>query len=158
VVTTRNAIVEDVPAILEMLSDSASDQGFEGEVGVTAGDLIRDGFGDNPRFFCAIAESDGQIAGMALYFFIYSTWGSNTVLYLEDLYVRQRARKQGVARSLVTYLAQLATDKGCRRIQWLVHSENLPAIRFYEAIGARSLTDWSLMQLKDEAIERIVIS
>ena len=158
VLTIRNAVVEDVPAMLEMLSDSACDQGFEDEVGVTASDLISDGFGDNPKFLCVIAELDGQIAGMALFFLIYSTWGSKTVLYLEDLYVRRNGRNMGVARSLLEHLARVATEKGCTRIQWLVHAENLPAIRFYESIGARSLTDWTLMNLKDEAIEQLVIS
>ena len=157
-ITIRDAVVEDVPAILEMLSESACDQGFEDEVGITASDLISDGFGRNPKFLCVVAELDGQIAGMALFFFVYSTWGSKTVLYLEDLYVRRNVRKMGVARSLLKHLARVATEKGCARIQWLVHAENLTAIQFYESIGARSLTDWTLMNLKGEAIEQLALS
>jgi GNAT superfamily N-acetyltransferase len=158
VVTIRDAVIADVPVMLEMLQDSACDQGFPNEVGITEEDLKDDGFGDSPKFLCVIAEWNGQAAGLALFFFTYSSWGSKTVLYLEDLFVRPEFRKKGVARSLLQRLAELAVKRNCSRMQWLVHAENSSALRFYETTGARRLTDWTVMTLKGDAVRRLMIS
>src|SRR5580765_4947437 len=92
VLILRNATVDDVPSLLEMLRNSAADQGFPDELAVTETDLREDGFGDHPRFRAILAEWDSTPAGMALFFFNYSTWGSRSGLYLEDLYVRPEFR------------------------------------------------------------------
>jgi GNAT superfamily N-acetyltransferase len=145
----RTAVVEDVPEILEMLRASAADQGFPDEVVVTEQDLREDGFGAAPpRFSVLIAEVDGRTAGMALHFFNYSTWGSRDGLYLEDLYVRPEFRRVGVARELMIALARIGHERGCGRFQWVVHSKNAAAVRFYESLGARMLEDWRLMSFK----------
>jgi GNAT superfamily N-acetyltransferase len=153
VLTIRDAIRNDIPAILQMLCDSACDQGFAGEVGVTEEDLAADGFGRDPRFKLVIADWDGQTAGLALFFFIYSSWGSKTVLYLEDLYVRPQFRRKGIAHALLAHLAVVARANHCGRFQWIVHSENTGAIHAYQAAGAKILDDWRLMSLKGEAID-----
>jgi GNAT superfamily N-acetyltransferase len=145
----RFAAVEDVPEILDMLRESAADQGFPDEVVVTEQDLREDGFGSaTPRFHVLIAEVDGHSAGMALYFVTYSTWGSRDVLYLEDLYIRKEFRRFGVARKLMLELARIGRERGCGRMQWVVHSKNVAAMRFYESLGARTLEDWRLMSSK----------
>jgi GNAT superfamily N-acetyltransferase len=155
VLTIRNATVHDVPAVLKMLHDSAADQGFPNEVGVTEEDLRADGFGDAPLFRILIGEWNGERAALALFFFNYSSWGSKTVLYLEDLYVGPDFRHRGIARALLSRLAEIALEKGCSRMQWLVHSANTTAIRFYESLGARGLSDWTLMTLKGDAIDNL---
>jgi ribosomal protein S18 acetylase RimI-like enzyme len=153
VLIIRDATLNDVPAMLQMLRDSACDQGFEGEVSVTEADLTIEGFGPNPRFQTLIAEWNGQRAGLALFFFMFSSWGSKSVLYLEDLYVPPEFRRKGIARSLLVHLAEIARARKCVRIQWVVHIDNAPAIRAYEAAGAKVLDDWRLMSLKGEAID-----
>jgi GNAT superfamily N-acetyltransferase len=151
----RDARVEEVPVILEMLQESAEEQGFPESLAVTEADLAADGFGAAPRFYVSIAEVDGVPAGMALYFFNYSTWGSRDGLYLEDLYVDRAFRKRGVARALMVRLAQIAQARGCGRFQWVVHAANASAVRMYESIGAEMLTDWRLMSLKGDGIARL---
>jgi GNAT superfamily N-acetyltransferase len=142
----RTAVTEDVPEILGMLRASAVDQGFPDEVAVTEENLREDGFGAAPpRFYMLVAEVEGRVAGMALYFFTYSTWGSRDVLYLEDLYVRPEFRRFGLARELMLDLARIAQIRGCGRLQWVVHARNASAVRFYESLGARTLEDWRLM-------------
>jgi GNAT superfamily N-acetyltransferase len=141
-------VVEDVPEILDMLRASAADQGFPDEVVVTEEDLREGGFGAAPpRFYVLIAEVEGRVAGMALYFFTFSTWGSRDGLYVEDLYVRGEFRRFGLARQLMLELARIAQSRGCGRFQWTVHSKNTAAVRFYESVGARTLEDWRLMSL-----------
>ena len=123
-IRVRAAQMADVPELLAMLHESASSQGFPDEVVVTEADLREDGFGPLPRFKALMADEDGQPAGMALYFFNYSTWGSRLGLYLEDLYVRPAFRRQGVAKQLLAALARLAVAEGCGRFQWVVHRGN----------------------------------
>lgn len=141
-----------------MLRSSAIDQGFPDELAVTETDLREDGFGERPRFRAILAEWDGDRAGMALFFFNYSTWGSRRGLYLEDLYVLREFRGRRIGRSLLVRLAQIAVKEGCGRFQWVVHSENAGAIRVYESIGAQSLREWTLMSIKGDAIHRLATS
>lgn len=151
----RDARVEDVPVILAMLRDSAAEQGFPDSLAVTEADLAADGFGPTQRFHVLLAELDGRPAGMALYFFNYSTWGSRMGLYLEDLYVDSSFRKRGVARALLVGLARIAIEHQCGRFQWVVHAANTAAVKLYESTGAEALVEWQLMSLKGEAIARL---
>jgi GNAT superfamily N-acetyltransferase len=152
----RPAHVDDAPAMLAMLRESAEAQGFPDEVIVTEQDLREDGFGPSPRFRALRAEQDGETAGMALYFVTYSTWGSRLVLYLEDLYVRTAFRHQGIAREILTALAQIAAEEGCGRFQWLVHRNNPRAIHVYERFGATPADDWQLMSIRGDALLQAV--
>ena len=154
----RDATADDVGSILDMLRASAADQGFADEVVVSERDLLEDGFGASPRFYVLLAEVSGVTAGMALYFFNYSTWGSRNGLYLEDLYVRPEYRGQRMGRRLLVRLAQIAEAAGCRRFQWVVHNANASAVRLYEAAGANTLREWSLMSIKGDAITRLATS
>lgn len=153
-VNVRAAGLADVPALFDMLNESARDQGFPDEVAVTVEDLRRDGFGSAPLFRALIAEVGPMPAGMAIFFHNYSTWGSRLGLYLEDLYVRPEHRRFGVARALLRRLAILAEEEGCGRLQWVVHRANASAIRLYEAFGARALEDWKLMSVKGAALQQ----
>ena len=148
--TIRPAQPADVPLLYEMLRASAADQGSPESLVVTEADLLEDGFGPAQRFRCMVAEVDGTPAGLALYFFNYSTWVSRIGLYLEDLYVAPGFRRSGVARALLDHLAGIAKEAGCRRMQWLVHRDNESAKRLYDAFGAHALPDWILMTKTDE--------
>jgi GNAT superfamily N-acetyltransferase len=145
----RSAEPSDVSAVLEMLRLSAEEQGFPESLVADEQNLLEDGFGSQPRFSCMLAEIDGAIAGMALYFFIYSTWISRKNLYLEDLFVRPEYRGRGVGRTLMSHLITLAQNEGCRRMVWMVHDANERAIRFYESLGAVALRDWIVMVVKE---------
>ena len=143
----RPAERSDVHAIHRMLRDSAIAQNAEEQLCVTPDDLLADGFGTANRFECLVAESDGKLAGIALYFVIYSTWITRRVLYLEDLYVAPEARRHGVARALMSELARVAERSNCRQIRWLVSHDNRAALRFYQSIGAKRSDDWLLMYM-----------
>src|SRR6266436_6747283 len=145
----RAAREEDVQTIYEMLRDSAAAQGDENALCVDPENLRQDGFLTTPpKYWCLLAEVDGQPAGIALYFFIYSTWTSRQQVYLEDLYVSPHFRRRGVARSLMSELARIASVSGCLRIRWLVLRENAAAIDFYQSIGADLRPEWLNMSLE----------
>lgn len=146
-IVLRTATRLDVPVMHAMLVQSAVAQGGEAELCISPADLMEDGFSSNPRFQCLIAECDGHIAGLALYFFIYSTWTSRNGLYLEDLYVAPQFRRHGVARALMAELAAIAQHAGCRYMRWLVLRRNASAIRFYESIGAPVVEEAGMVQV-----------
>jgi len=149
----RDAVEGDVAVIHRMLRDSAIAQGSEEKLCATPGNLLEDGFGPQPRFHCLLADLDGAPAGLALYFFIYSTWSSRMSLYLEDLYVDPAARRHGVGRALMQRIAWIALEAGCRQARWVVLEENRAAVNLYEAIGARRQPDWSLMLMEEDALK-----
>jgi GNAT superfamily N-acetyltransferase len=152
VIAIRPARPSDVPLMLSMLRASAAAQGSPDSLVVTEANLLEDGFGPQPKFHCLIAEVEGAVAGMALYFFNYSTWVSRVGLYLEDLYVDPTFRRSGVARALLQRLWALAKDAGGARMQWLVHRDNQAARKLYESFGARFLDQWLLMTISDEVV------
>ena len=143
----RAARADDAAAMFAMLQASAAEQGHPQELCVDVESLRADGFGPSPRFHALVAELDGSPAGLALYFFTYSTWTSRNGLYLEDLYVGPGSRRAGVARALMMRLREIAAEHGCGRFQWIVKRDNASAVRFYESLGAEALSSWALMKL-----------
>jgi GNAT superfamily N-acetyltransferase len=153
--TIRPATVKDVAQILSFIRALAAYERTPDAATATEADLIRDGFGPNPFYFCLIAEYDGQPAGFALYFFNYSTWLGRPGLYLEDLFVQPEFRGLGIGKALLKQVAAIAVEKNCRRLQWEVLDWNTPAIDFFRAMGAEFLDEWRNVRLSDEALERL---
>lgn len=107
---------------------------------------------DDPRVHVLIAYCDAEPAGIALWFHNYSTFLGRRGLYLEDLFVLPEWRTRGVGKRLLAHLAATAVARGCGRMEWSVLNWNEPAIRFYRAIGAEALDEWSLFRLTGEAL------
>ncbi len=110
-------------------------------------------FGDRPYAEAVLAELDGTVAGMALYFYNFSTFLMKPGLYLEDLFVLPHYRRQGVGQALFRYLGQLAVAQGCGRFEWSVLDWNTPAIEFYQRMGADLKPEWQLCRLTGEALQ-----
>ena len=144
----RPGRADEAPVVLEMLRATAAEQGNEHELCVDLDAVREDGFGSAPRFHTLIAEWDGSPAGLAVYFFNYSTWNSRNGFYLEDLYVRPEFRRQGIAKALMARLQAIAREHHCGRIQWVVLRNNAAAVRLYESLGAQALPEWQLMILR----------
>ena len=138
----REAVAADVPEIHGMIRELATFEREPESAVATEADLLRDGFGPEPYFRCLMAEWEGAVAAFALYFFQYSTWEGRPALYLEDLFVRERFRKRGIAKALFARLAQIAVHRRCSRFQWECLDWNAPAIAFYEGAGATVMREW----------------
>jgi GNAT superfamily N-acetyltransferase len=124
-------------------------------VHATEADFNRFGFGPQKQFDCLLAYADGAPAGLALYFFNYSTWTGKPGIHLEDLFVLPDFRKQGIGRALLVAVARIATDKGCPRLQWDVLRWNEKAIEFYKAHGAHLKDDWGTMRVEGEHLRSL---
>ena len=118
-------------------------------------DLRTQLFGPNPVANTVIAYADDEPAGFALYFFNFSTFLARPGLYLEDLYVKPALRKRGIGRALLAYLARVASERGCGRMEWSVLNWNEMALRVYRGIGAQPLEDWTVMRLTGPAISAL---
>jgi GNAT superfamily N-acetyltransferase len=155
-ITIRLAQPSDVPAVYRMVRESAVEQGGEQDLCADPENLVEDGFRlSPPRFECLLAEAAGQPAGIALYYWTYSTWTSRRGVYIEDLYVAPDFLRRGVARSLMIELAKIAAAAGCRQMRWLVLRENRSAVRFYESLGAVASPDSFGMQLKGKTLDEL---
>jgi GNAT superfamily N-acetyltransferase len=160
----RPAQPADVPTMLRFIRELAEYEREPQAAAAAAADLLRDGWGlapdgktklpgeIQPRFAAMIAETAGEAAGFALYFWTYSTWRGHHGIRLEDLYVTPAKRGNGVGKALLARLAAIAVSEGCPRLEWDVLAWNAPAIAVYEKIGATILTEWRIMRLADEAL------
>ncbi|MFD1094725.1 GNAT family N-acetyltransferase [Salegentibacter chungangensis] len=153
----RPATKEDMPAVLELIKELAVFEKEPDAVIISAEDLIRDGFGENPSFKCFVAELEGKIQGMALIYFRYSTWKGKTV-HLEDLIVREAYRGKGLGNALYTKVIEYAEEAGVKRTEWVVLDWNTPAKEFYERSGATVFEDWCTVQMDEEAMKKFLSS
>ena len=150
------AQIKDVPLIRQFILELAEyERALPGEAPVTNEDLAETLFGDNPAAEVMIAYLDEDPVGFALFFHNYSTWLGKRGLYLEDLFVRPRARKAGVGYALLRELARIAVDRNCGRLDWSVLNWNEMAISFYKRIGALPMDEWTMFRLKDDALARV---
>jgi len=151
----RPATAQDVPLILEFIRGLAEYEREPDAVTATEADLLRDGFGSNPKFRVVIADWEGKPAGFAFFFYSYSTWEGHPSLFLEDLFVRPEFRGKGIGKRLMVYLAQLALKENCRRFVWQVLDWNTPSIEFYESLGARVMKEWLTVRVDGDALKRL---
>jgi GNAT superfamily N-acetyltransferase len=148
----RPATADDVDEVLALIRELAEYERAPGDVTATRDDLLRDGFGERPRFRVLLACEGEKVAGFAFYFFAYSTWRAQPTLYLEDLFVRPAYRRRGWGLRLMRRLAAEAVETGCGRFQWQVLDWNETAVRFYESLGAKVLREWWTVRVEGDAI------
>ncbi|HVC57040.1 MAG TPA: GNAT family N-acetyltransferase [Stellaceae bacterium] len=151
-ITVRAATAADVPLLLRLIRELAAYERAPDAVVASEDDLLRHGFGPDPLFAAILAFLDGEPAGTALFHTRFSTWLGRPGLYLEDLYVTEPARGQGVGRRLMARLAAIAVERGWGRIDFHVLDWN-PARHFYERLGMSHHAEW-LRYGGDEAVLR----
>lgn len=150
----RPAEPADAPLILDFIRHLAEYEREPHAVVMTEEQLLRDGFGRQRYFECLIAECDGEPAGFALFFPVYSTWKGRSV-HLEDLFVLPAFRKLGIGKALLRRVAELAVERGCARLQWDVLEWNQLALDFYRSLGAFTLDEWRIMRITGEALNAL---
>ena len=153
--SVRPAEKRDVGVIMGFIKELAEYEGLAQEVVADELSLERSLFGEHPVAEALIAEFETTPIGFALYFPTFSTFVGRPGLYLEDLYVRPNMRGKGVGTLLLQHVARLARERGCGRLEWSVLNWNKPAIRFYEALGARAMDDWTVYRLTDDHLSKL---
>ena len=153
--TIRPADVGDVPLILQFIKGLAEYEKLTHEVTATEALLRETLFGSRQVAEVILGEYRGEPVGFALFFHNYSTFLGRPGIYLEDLFVKPEMRGHGFGKVLLTYLAKLATERTCGRVEWSVLDWNEPAIRFYKTLGAVAMDDWTVNRLTGPALTQL---
>ncbi|HEX6345506.1 GNAT family N-acetyltransferase [Umezawaea sp.] len=151
-VPVRRIRPEDVPAVVGLAEELAEYERARADCHLTVERLHDALFRPAPALFGHVAEVDGAVVGMALWFLNFSTWRGTHGIYLEDLYVRPSQRGSGLGRALLTELARECAANGYARLEWAVLDWNAPAIGFYKSLGAVPMDEWTVFRLTDEAL------
>lgn len=151
----RDARPEDAALIVAYIRELAAFEKLSHECAAEEGLIRAHLFGPQPRAHAVMAEWDGAPAGFALYFYNFSTFLARPGLYVEDVFVRPDFRKKGIGRALFRHLARRAVAEGCGRLEWWVLNWNEAAIRFYRAIGAVAMDEWTVQRVTGEALMRL---
>jgi GNAT superfamily N-acetyltransferase len=147
----RKGEKQDLPLVLELIYELASFEKAPDAVTNTVEDMERDGFSVHPIFGFHVALTDNKIVGVAIYFIKYSTW-KGKALYLDDLIVTEKCRRQGIGKKLLDAFMAEAKAIGAKQVHWQVLDWNTPAIEFYKKIGASIEAEWWDCKMTEEQI------
>jgi GNAT superfamily N-acetyltransferase len=150
----RLAIPGDIEDIHRLIYELAVYEKAPDEMVATVAQIKESLFNESPVAFCHVAEVDGQIVGIALWFLNYSTWLGKPGIYLEDLFVQPEYRGHGIGKGFMKTLAQLCIERGYERFQWWVLDWNESSIEFYKSLGAVAMDEWTVFRLSGGALKK----
>ncbi len=150
-VTFRLAQAEDVGLVLKFIKELADYEELLHEV-VATEEILMETIFEKKAAEVVIAEYADEAIGFALFFHNFSTFLGRPGLYLEDLYVRPEMRGKGIGKLLLAYLAKLARDRNCGRLEWWCIDWNTPSIDFYKSLGAIPMDEWTVYRVTDKAL------
>ena len=137
----RKGVRQDLPKVLELIKELALYEKASDQVSNTVERMEEDGFGSNPIYGFFVAEREGEIVGLSLYYYRYSTWKGKR-LYLEDIIVTESNRGKGLGKMLFESTMKFALEQNCTGMMWQVLDWNKPAIDFYKKYNAKLDDEW----------------
>ncbi len=99
------------------------------------------------------AEEDGVVIGFALFFHNFSTFVGRKGLYLEDLFIIPEKRGLGYGKAILKYLAKIAVERNCGRMEWICLDWNAPSLAFYRSIGAVPMDEWTVQRMHENVVK-----
>ena len=151
----RDARSGDEAAIHALLWEFAEFEKLTHKFHLTREIIARDFIGERRRVQCDVAEWDGALVAVMIWYRMYGTFSASPALFLEDLYVRPAFRRRGIAKALLRRLVRYAGEEGASRIGWFVLDWNTQAMDFYDRIGARLVPDWRVYSLDADAFDQL---
>ncbi len=151
----RKAKAKDVKQIFTFIKELAKYEKLSKDVVATEKLLKSNLFGKRKFAEVLIAEFNGKDAGFALFFHNFSTFVGKPGIYLEDIYVRENLRNNGIGKALLIELVKLAKERNCGRIEWSVLDWNEPSIKFYKKLGAKPMEDWTVFRLTEIQFDKL---
>lgn len=152
----RFAEINDVPLILEFIKELADYEKMFHEV-VATEEVLMDSLFERRMAEVIIGEYKSKPVAFALFFHNFSTFLGRPGIYLEDLYVKPEFRGKGIGKIMLSFLAKLAVERKCGRLEWWCLDWNEPSIRFYKQMGAVSMDDWTVYRVHDEALNTLAM-
>lgn len=151
----RAATPSDVPVLFDLILALAEYEKLSHAVTGSPASLEEHLFGKPAYAEAILAELEGQAVGFALFFHNYSTFLTKPGIYLEDIFVLPEYRGQGIGKALLSYIAKLAVERGCGRLEWSVLDWNSPAIAFYQRMGASILEEWRICRVIGASLKEL---
>lgn len=150
----RQATEKDIPLVLGFIKKLAEYEKMPHEV-VATEDLLRKNLFERKMAEVILGFHQDQPVGFALFFHNFSTFLGKPGIYIEDLYVEPKFRSRGFGREMLSYLARLAKERECGRLEWWVLDWNKSAIGFYEKIGAKPMNEWTVYRVTGKALDKL---
>jgi GNAT superfamily N-acetyltransferase len=151
----KPATESDVPIIFGFIKKLAAYERLSHEMVATEELLRRTLFGSRRTAEVAIGYEATKPVGFVLFFHNYSTFLARPGLYIEDLFIEEDYRRRGYGRALLLYVARLAKERGCGRLEWSVLDWNQPAIDFYKKLGAVPLNEWTVFRVMGQGLDKL---
>ncbi|MBM7409319.1 GNAT family N-acetyltransferase [Methanococcus maripaludis] len=153
-INIRPTTVSDVPLIFKFIKELAKYENLENHVTATEEIIKESLFGKKQYAEALIVEADSKPVGLVLFFHNFSTFIGNPGIYIEDLYIKEEFRGMGIGRKIFEYLSNLAKERNCGRIDWVVLDWN-PARKFYEKMGAVPVDNWLIYRLTGDKLDEL---
>lgn len=151
-INIRIATEKDVPTILGFIKELADYENMTSDV-VATEELLKQNIFHKGLAEVIIAEYNEKPVGFALFFHNFSTFLGKGGIYLEDLYVQPQMRNKGIGKILLSYLAQLAIERDCGRLEWSCLDWNEPSIAFYKERGANPMDEWTVYRVTGDKLK-----
>ncbi len=152
----RLAKRKDVSLILEFIKELATYEKMSDDV-VATEEMLLDSLFDRKMAEVIIGEYKGKAVAFALFFHNYSTFLGRPGIYLEDLYVRPQMRGKGIGKIMLSFLAKLAIERKCGRLEWACLNWNEPSIEFYKQMGATPMEEWTVYRVTEDALDKLAM-
>jgi GNAT superfamily N-acetyltransferase len=158
--TIREATPDDIDDLLRLVRELAAYEKEPASATATP-DHFREALfpvNGHPAAYAHVAERDGRVVAMAIWFVSFSTWTGRHGIWLEDLFVEPEQRGLGIGKAFLVRLAGLCLERGWTRFEWCVLDWNTPSIEFYRSQGAVAQDEWTTFRVAGAALERLARS
>ena len=150
--TIRPAKETEAGLILEFIKKLAEYEKCSDEVVADEATIYNSIFVENAAEV-VFAEEDGVVIGFALFFHNFSTFVGRKGLYLEDLFIIPEKRGLGYGKAILKYLANIAVERHCGRMEWICLDWNAPSLAFYRSIGAIPMDEWTVQRMHEDVVK-----
>ena len=152
----RKAVEADIPKILPLMRELAEFEKYIRDFAVTEETLREQGFRRSPPdFHCLVAEENGKLIGILVYYFVPFTYRAKPNLIIKELYVTNEHRSKGVGELLMKAVSKEAAQAGCGMIKWWVAKWNTRSVEFYSRLGAKIDKDWHELHMSENTFREL---
>ncbi|HTY75530.1 MAG TPA: GNAT family N-acetyltransferase [Candidatus Nanoarchaeia archaeon] len=155
--TIRLAEEKDASTLLALIKELAQYEKLLPEVEATE-QQVRDSIFHRKAAEAFIGEYKGKAVAYAIIYQNFSSFTARPGIFVEDIYVKPELRRMGFGKLLFKFIAKLAVERGCARMEWTCLDWNAPSIAFYKKLGAKDLTEWTNFRLAGKSLEEMANS
>jgi GNAT superfamily N-acetyltransferase len=153
-ISLRFAEEKDIAVIMEFIRGLAEYEHLLDTVEIKEEDLKVYLF-EKKLIEAVIGEYDGTPAGFALFFYNFSTFAGKPGIFIEDIFVKPEFKGRGLGKIFFSFLAKIAVERNCGRLEWSCLDWNKPSIEFYKKQGAQPLDEWTTYRITGDGIKKL---